>query len=186
VYSTAKDPYCYPDSTVLKNKADARTSDGLEHHEAMMTARRFLQPVPAGRFDVVHYRSIHRHIFQDVYEWAGEFRSVRISKGRSMFCYPEHIAPEMDRLFRRISALLGAERIAFAEQSVSSLADLNAIHPFREGNGRTQLTFLGAITAKAGHYVDFAKIRPDLFLRAMIASFGGDEGPLREELLNLL
>src|SRR3712207_3444233 len=117
MYEAVADPYCYPGTTVLRNIPGLRTQAELTRFETLMTAQRFLEPMPAGRFSVRHYRAVHHHIFQDVYRWAGRFRTVRISKGGSMFAYPEHIPAEMRRLFAWLKAegfLHGRERAAFA------------------------------------------------------------------------
>ena len=82
--------------------------------------------------------------------------------------------------------LRGVGSDAFAGKAVEFLAYLNAIHPFREGNGRTQLTFMAMLAAYAGHPLDLSLLEPAGFLQAMIASFFGDEGPLREQIRRLL
>src|ERR1019366_6481621 len=82
-----EDPYCYPGTTVLKNRAGHRTQRALTQFETAMSAQRADEPLPTGRLSVHHYQAIHRHLFQDVYSWAGTFRTVRISKDGSMFCY---------------------------------------------------------------------------------------------------
>lgn len=141
-----------------------------------------------GVLDVRQYRAVHRHLFQDVYSWAGRFRTVRISKGSSMFCYPENIPAAMDRLFRSLSdqdELRGLDLAAFARHSAHVLAELNAIHPFREGNGRCQLVFLALIGERAGHPLDLDRMDPGAMLDAMIRSFDGDETPLRDLVLDL-
>ena len=99
LYTAESDPYCYPNSDVLKNKAGLTTVEALAQFETAMTFARSEEPLPSGRCSVRHYRSIHKHLFQDVYEWAGRFRSVRLTKGSSTFCYPENIAAEMSRIF---------------------------------------------------------------------------------------
>jgi cell filamentation protein len=99
-----------------------------------------------------------------------------------MFCYPGHIESEAKKLFgRRAQDILLRELSTneFAEKSAQFLADLNAIHAFREGNGRTQLSFFLLLTDQAGHSIELEKIDPGAFLDAMIASFKGDEEPLR-------
>jgi cell filamentation protein len=68
---------------------DLKTRAELDAFEAEITFQRSTEPLPAGKLDDKHYRAIHRHLFQDVYEWAGKPRSVRISKGGNPFCYPE-------------------------------------------------------------------------------------------------
>ncbi len=95
--------------------------------------------MPEGRWSVRHYRAIHHHIFQDVYPWAGRLRTVRIAKGDSVFCYPERIGIELRRTFetlRQNDVLRRRDRTGFAAGAARFLADLNAIHAFRDGNGR--------------------------------------------------
>jgi Fic/DOC family len=85
------------------------------------------EPCPAGRLSVNHFRAIRRHLFQDVYAWAGRFRTVRISKGGSMFCYPEHIGAEMRRLFDQLKHdryLTGLGREEFARKGAHFLAEV--------------------------------------------------------------
>ena len=110
---------------------------------------------------------------------------MRISKDESAFCYPEHIPEQMNGLFKRLAdmdRLRGRDADDFAAGAAHFLADLNAIHPFREGNGRTQLAFMTELAAEALHPLDLARLDPDAFLRAMIAGFFGDEGDLRRQL----
>lgn len=136
------------------------------------------EPLPTGRLSVAHYLALHRHLFQDVYAWAGRVRTVRISKGTSTFCYPENIGTELARLFAHLRAeqhLHRLSRDAFARASARFLAYLNAIHPFREGNGRTQLSFLTLLADRAGHPLDLSQLDPEEMLRAMIESFAGRE-----------
>ncbi len=82
--------------------------------------------------------------------------------------------------------LMGREAKAFAEEAAAFLAYLNAIHSFREGSGRTQLTFTALLAAQAGHPLDLWRLEPASFLWAMIASFFGDEAPVRRQLRNLV
>ncbi|WFU38776.1 Fic family protein [Bradyrhizobium sp. CB82] len=181
MYDAVEDPYCYPGTMVLKNKLKLKTQEELDAFEAEITAQRAEEPLPAGKLTYPHYRAIHKHLFQDVYDWAGKVRTVRISKGGSMFCYPESIDREMSRLF---STLAGQKHLKnttpdnFAEKAAHFLADLNAIHPFREGNGRAQLTFLTLLAETAGHPLAMERLDPDRVMQAMIDSFGGDEKPL--------
>jgi len=189
MYAAVPDPYCYPNSTVLKNLGHLRTQEELDRFETVMTVWRSRQPMPPGRLSVTHFKAIHGHIFQDVYPWAGRFRTVRISKGESMFCYPEHIPGEMKRLFgtlRRADFLRGLSADVFAQEAAHFLAELNAIHPFREGNGRTQLAYLTLLAANAGHPLDTPRINPEDIMQAMIASFGGKEEPLAKLIRELM
>jgi cell filamentation protein len=188
-YSAGTDPYCYKGSAVLKNIPGIRDPKALEAFETVSAAQRADEPLPDGALGIRHYRAVHRHLFQDVYRWAGKFRSVRLSKGRSMFCYPENIATEMRGLFagfRKRDFLQGLAADRFATEAAAFLAELNAVHAFREGNGRSQLAFLSLVAERAGHPMDMRKLRPKLFLAAMVESFDGDGSRLRNELLRLI
>lgn len=187
-YEVFEDPYCYKGTFVLKNKRGLRNAAALEQFELEMTTARADEPFPSGRFGAPHYRALHRHLFQDVYAWAGRYRTVRTSKGGNAFCYPENIAAQMEKLFLELPTGLlrrGASPEEFALSAAKFLAELNAIHPFREGNGRSQLSFLYLAAAKAGHPLDFSRIRPTEFLDAMIVSFEGVLMPLKTEIHRL-
>lgn len=189
MYDAVSDPYCYPGTTVLKNIPDIRQQRALDAFEAVSTAQRADEPLPAGRLSVQHYRAIHHHLFQDVYAWAGKFRTVRIAKDGSAFCYPEHIAREMTAVFgalRKAHYFRDLSADEFAEASAHFLATLNAIHPFREGNGRTQTTFLALLADQAGHSFDLELLKPTAFLKAMVMSFKGDERPLAQQIRKLI
>jgi cell filamentation protein len=154
-----------------------------------MSTLRADEPLPAGRFGPTHYRRIHRHLFQDVYRWAGKYRTIATSKGRNLFCRPQFTEREMSRLFRRLDSadfLLGSDRDAFIRSIAEFLSGLNAIHPFREGNGRSQLAFLHLLALRAGHPLEIEGIKPAAFLAAMIRGFDGEIGPLAEQLSALL
>lgn len=189
MYESIDDPYCYPGTTVLRNRRNLRRQEALDRFETAITAQRFDEPLPAGKLTEQHYQRVHRHLFRDVYTWAGEYRTVRISKGDSTFCYPEHIAREMAKLFadlRRDNNLDGLSAEQFARKAASFLANLNAIHPFRDGNGRSQMAFMALLAARAGHPLHLARLVPTDFMAAMIRSFQGDEEPLVGQLARLL
>lgn len=189
MYDAVEDPYCYEGTTVLKNRLDLRSQLELGEFETEIVASRSEEALPDGPLDYQHYKSIHHHLFQDVYEWAGQERTVRISKGGNMFCFPDNIAAEATRLFEflrraRFFTRLTAE--CFAGDAARFLADLNAIHPFREGNGRTQLTFLTLLADQAGHPLDLDQMDPDAMLNAMVASFTSDEAELGQQIFELI
>ena len=91
MYGAFADPYCYPGTTVLKNIPELRDAKALERYELSLSDQRAREPFPVGRLSVRHYRSIHWHLFRDVYAWAGRFRTIRIAKEQSVFCFPENI-----------------------------------------------------------------------------------------------
>jgi cell filamentation protein len=184
----SRTPYCYPGSSVLRNRLDISDAEALEAFETEITAARAEEPLPVGRLSVAHYRAIHRHLFQDVYAWAGRFRTIRIAKDGNPFCFPEYIGPQMTALFadlRRNFYLCRRTPSAFVTGTTDFLTELNHIHPFREGNGRTQLAFLTALSEYAGHSLDFSNFEPAEMLTAMIASYHDDKTSLERLLARM-
>lgn len=188
MYEAADDLYCYPGTGILINKLGIRDADRLEAFEEEMTRERAAEPLPTGRLSVRHFKAVHHHLFRDVYSWAGRPRRLRIAKADSMFCYPEHIPSELGRLFDWLRSQRYFRGLPIGEFAVSAahfLAELNAIHAFRDGNGRAQLTFMALLAAQAGHPFSFERLAPRSFLAAMIAGFKGDETMLASQIHRL-
>jgi cell filamentation protein, protein adenylyltransferase len=187
-YAAFDDPYVYKGTSVLKNKLKTRDADVLSAFEVEMATLRAEEPLPSGRFGTAHYRAVHHHLFQDVYRWAARYRTVRTGKDGNWFCYPEYIPREMERLFDvlpRTNYFSEGDFGQFANGAAGFLAELNAIHPFREGNGRAQLSFFFLLADKAGHRLDFTRLGSDAFLAAMVANFADDIRPLVREIARL-
>lgn len=166
------DPYCYPGTEVLRNKPGLRDPAALQAFERQATRQRGegLRKPPLTPDGLC---AVHRHIFQDVYEWAGEFRSVDLSKETSLFCRPAYIGAELDKEFARLPAPddpRGATADRFAELAARHVAELNAIHPFREGNGRAIRYHLVYLAERAGHTVDLGRIDEASWRRGSIES----------------
>lgn len=186
-YDAFDDPYAYKGTIVLKNKLGLRDTARLEAFEIEMTTLRAGEPLPRGKFNAMHYCRVHHHLFQDVYSWAGKYRTVRTAKGGNPFCFPEYIGSEMTKLFATLPEILSADSSeGFVAEATRFLGELNAIHPFREGNGRSQLAFMAMLSEAAGFVLDFSRVRRDSFMPAMIASYAGNLVPLSAELKSLL
>lgn len=159
-----QDPYCYPQSDVLRNLFDLRSPTDLSKAEADITFLRIsqLQRRPIiGKFDLDHLQTIHRHIFRDVYSWAGQLRTVSMSKGASLFCRHEYVSMEGQRIFgqlRQENVLRSLSQDVFGQRLAYYFGEINALHPFREGNGRTQRVMLESIARHAGYSIDFRGI----------------------------
>lgn len=181
VYTAEEDQLCYPGTTVLINKAGIRNQDELDEFELAMFLTRAEDNLPEGPLDAQHYCALHHHFFQDVYEWAGKIRTIRIGKAGNWFCYPEYILPEMTKVFKKLNAEHYFQNKTVEQFSIGVahvLAEVNAIHPFREGNGRMQLTLLSILAENAGYPFNMDVIVRDRVLTAMIQSFSGHETPL--------
>jgi cell filamentation protein len=189
MYDAVDDPYTYENSTILVNKLDLREQAKLEAFEAEISSARADEPLPEGNLDFAHYKAVHHHLFQDVYAWAGNPRTVRMFKGGNPFCFPQNIESQAAKLFGELQAdgfLQGLDDSAFADKAAHFLAELNVIHAFREGNGRSQLTFFALLADYAGHPINLDKLDPHEMLDAMIASFDGDEAKLASVIKSLV
>jgi cell filamentation protein len=157
------DAYCYHDTYVLKNKFDIRDAETLSSAEREFTSAKiaYIKENPIkGKFDLKHLRAIHRYIFCDIYEWAGELRTVNIAKG-NQFCNYIHLETYADGIFSRLKAeklLENTRSDAIAERLAYYLSEINVLHPFREGNGRVQRVFIEYLAQIAGWYINFADI----------------------------
>ncbi|MBE7159275.1 MAG: Fic family protein [Rhodospirillales bacterium] len=174
-----QDPYCYSQSEVLRNSFDFRNQADLSKAEARLTVLRLdqLQKRPvAGKFDLEHLRDIHRHIFRDVYPWAGQLRTVSMSKGASLFCRQEFLADEGKRIFdqlKRENVLRALPQETFCGRLAYYFGEINALHPFREGNGRSQRVLLGDIARQAGYQIDFRSISRESMIEISRDAQGG-------------
>lgn len=186
-----QDPYCYPNSRVLKNKMDIRDAEGLREMERRFVKSREIELLESpidGKFDFKHLRRIHGYLFQDVYEWAGEVRTVDIAKV-NLFCRYFAIDSEAKRIFDELRTeeyLRGLSIGEFSARLAYYFAEINALHPFREGNGRTQREFIRQLAYQNNYLINFAKITRDEMIAASIASFKLDYSLLERLILNCM
>ena len=178
------DPYLDPETGVLRNRLGISDPDELEAADADFSAVRLAglgqQRLP-GDYDLAHLQRFHERIFGDVYPWAGQLRTVGIAKA-GVFCLPQHLESFAAEVFDRLACvdyLRGRDRETFIDGLTGLLADLNALHPFREGNGRTQRAFCAQLARDAGHHLRWAAMDPRENLEASRVSLAGDNRPLR-------
>lgn len=176
--------YCYPpDFKVLRNRFNIRDEQELDAIEREFVAQRMREAIPAGDFDLAHLKAIHRHLFQDVYEWAGEVRTVEISKAGSQFQPRRFIVKGMADVHRRLvrqDFLKELDAATFALEAAQIVGDVNHAHPFREGNGRTQMIYLAQLASQAGHPIDLRRIDRDQWMEASRESHLGNYELMRE------
>jgi fido (protein-threonine AMPylation protein) len=174
------DPYLDPATGVLKNRFDIADRATLEQAEADLVAVRSyeLSQAPlSGGFDLAHPQAIHRYLFGDVYEWAGQLRTIDIGKGGHRFAHHAYIASAATPIFQQLAKenhLAGLDAAAFGDRAAHYLGELNALHPFREGNGRAQREFISHLARATGYYVARENIGQSDMLAAAIESFNGD------------
>jgi cell filamentation protein len=165
------DPYLLPGTDVLRNRVGIVDGGMLARFEVSASLARVaelaVRPVE-GSFDLDHLRAVHRHVFQDVYDWAGELRTVDLAKGMP-FCRCDAIASEAVRVFGAIAKagyLVGLDREHFLAALAEHWGEVNALHPFREGNTRTQRVFFDQLATVAGRRMDWALLDYPAFVRA--------------------
>ncbi len=181
--------YCYPNSNVLINKLGIKDLDKLQTFERKLTMLRVAElldkPIP-GRFDFNHLKSIHHFIFQDLYDWAGEVRKVDIAKAQ-MFCNVKFIDNEASRIFGELSDDLKIMPELSPEEFANKLAyyfaEINALHPFREGNGRSQREFIRQLAMVHGYLIKFSLATDEEMIQASLDSFMCDYKSM-ENLIN--
>jgi cell filamentation protein len=184
------DPYVYPETNVLRNLRDIRDANLLGEFEAEATARRLRQlehkPIRGG-FDTQHLQAIHHHIFQDVYPWAGEFRTVNISKSGDPFAFKEHIVSSLEKTLGELQSeqnLKGTDLNRFANRGAYYFGEINAVHPFREGNGRAQREFIRELAVQNGYELDWTHVSQEQMIEASRHSLRVDNAGL-EQILKL-
>lgn len=177
-YGAGDDPYTYKDSDVLKNNFGIRDPDVLQDAEREFTelaalSIRFTEPP----YNFETLCEIHRILFSDLFEWAGEIRSIDISKGATRFCSCEFIEREANKLFRRLEQenfLERLERVIFIKKLAEYYCDINVLHPFREGNGRAQRVLFEHICINSGYNLNLAGVSVDEWVNANILGYHGD------------
>lgn len=177
---------CYENSTVLKNKfniRDAKQLDIMEQSVTSMLIAKAAIEIPFENVDFAFYKNLHRYVFADIYDWAGTIRTVDMSKKGTNFCQADKINERGQRIFQRLVDLDFLRDIKgddFIVEFTDLYCDLNYLHPFREGNGRTQRLFLSMLVSNLGMSLDFSKIDADYLMIATIKSVSGDIFMLRD------
>lgn len=130
-----------------------------------------------GNLDFEHLKAIHFYLFQDLFFWAGKVRTVAIAKG-NLFCLPQYIESYAKDIFAN-NYFQGIPKEDFISSVTNLLADINALHPFREGNGRTQREFIRYIGLKNGYGFDWSIISAEENIVASYESVNGNNVKLR-------
>lgn len=176
LYKKRNSNYCYKNSNVLINKLDIHNEKVLQKFEAKITAAKLLalrKKGIIGNFDTQHLIDIHTYLFEDIYPFAGKFRNENIAKGVFRFAEFEYIEPELERLLNELKSenyLEGLSKEDLTQRLAYYLSELNVLHPFREGNGRTIREFIRELALKNGYVLNLSNVSPSDFLKASIKS----------------
>ncbi|HTV74152.1 MAG TPA: Fic family protein [Candidatus Acidoferrales bacterium] len=180
----AEDPYCYPGTTVLRNKFGIRDQAELTRVEGDVVGtqlRLLLKRGVPGDLSPAWHKRIHRELFGELYPFAGEYRETHIAKiGEAPYASPAYLETNAEQIFRELSksAVLhedSPER--FRRELARVMGDVHVLHPFREGNTRTLQVAMREIGARAGHRLDWARMDPLILRRAGTAAAYGNYLP---------
>jgi cell filamentation protein len=181
-YGVGQDPDCYAGTDTLINLLGIRDTALLEIAEREIsefhTEQLVWQPPP---YDLQRLKTIHRFVFQDLYDWAGQVRTVDISKGNTRFCNVQRIAPEANKLFGQMAAenyFVGLARDQLIEKLADFYNELNVIHAFREGNGRVSRLFFQDLIVNCGYEVDWSRVSREQWIEANIAGYYCNLAPI--------
>jgi len=182
------DIYCYNGTDVLINKYAIKDASILNMFERQITSSRRaeleINPVE-GQFDFNHLKAIHQRLFADIYDWAGQIRRVNIAKS-NLFCRYQFIDSMATNIFDSIKKdnfLKNLPKEQFVKKLSFYMGEINALHPFREGNGRTQRTFFIQLSEKAGYCLSLAHISGEKLLDADISAMKGHYEKLEQILM---
>lgn len=185
----ADETYCYPGTDVLRNKAEITDANELDAYEGELSTLRSIEILEnplAGQFDLALLQHIHFALFQDIYDWAGKIRTVDISRGNSRFANVRFIESAANEIFNKLARenwLKGLDAGHLSKRLAHYLSEINALHPFREGNGRVQRIFISQLSQAAGYQLDYSDLEQEQIYQAMELAFNGDESILANLIL---
>lgn len=179
------DNYCYKNTNVLINKLNITNDEDLFNAERELVSLRTYElnenPLK-GNFDFTYLKDIHKYLFQDVYRWAGDIRNCNIAK-KDLFCLIEHIesfgADIFDKL-KKEKYFMDYDYETTLEKLIELFADINALHPFREGNGRSQRVFIESLAKINGINLDLTNVSKMDMIIASHESINGDYKKLKD------
>ena len=187
LYEARNSIYCYPGTDVLINKLNIKDNQLLSEAERKIVLTKSYElrkNSKIGNFDLNHFLEIHKFLFEDIYPFAGKFRNENIAKGYFSFAEWQYIEPEINRLFDKLKAenyLQGKSREDLVKGLAYYLSELNVLHPFREGNGRTIREFIRELAFFNGYVLDLQNTTSEELLKASVDSIA-DTKELEETL----
>lgn len=177
LYTSCESLYCYENSNVIINKLDIRDNLMLKNAETEITILKLkllAENDVTGRFTPTHLKNIHKFIFEDIYPFAGKYRTEQIGKSNTWFYPPNIIDDSVKKLLNKLKDeknLRNLHRTDFVDRLSYYMAELNAIHPFREGNGRTVREFIRQLALFNSYELDWSLCEKDNILEASILSY---------------
>ncbi|MCU6681114.1 putative adenosine monophosphate-protein transferase Fic [Leclercia sp. H6W5] len=177
-YGNDRDPYLYPELNVMRNRLGIRQAERLAQAAYEFTALR-AATLPLGPLlrGLPHLCAIHQHLYQDIFDWAGDIREMDIYQGDTRFCHFAYIEKEGNALMQDLEEegyLVGLEKADFINRLSHYYCEINVLHPFRIGNGIVQRIFFEQLSIHAGYQLDWRGIDPEEWAQANQSGAMGD------------
>ena len=192
-WTDGEDPYIDPATKVLRNLLGIGDRRELEIAEDAYSDASILEVFPfiikEKHITLKTWQTIHGMMFGEVYDWAGKLRTVRMSKGISMFANPQFIDKSAETIFKKLEedkCLQGFPLEKVADRLSFYYNELNAIHPFREGNGRSLKIIISEIARRAGYMIDWELLSFEDNIAASIEGFSGNYAPFSAVFMKIL
>jgi len=177
-YGNDRDPYLYPELNVMRNRLGIRQAERLAQAAYEFTALR-AATLPLGPLlrGLPHLCAIHQHLYQDIFDWAGDIREMDIYQGDTRFCHFAYIEKEGNALMQDLEEegyLVGLEKADFINRLSHYYCEINVLHPFRIGNGIVQRIFFEQLAIHAAYQLDWRGIDPEEWAQANQSGAMGD------------
>ena len=179
------DDYFYDGTKILKNKLDIHNKELLIESERKLSSLRISELINSpiqGNFDFEHLKKIHYYIFQDLYDWAGDTRRSELAK-KDLFCLYDKIdiyAKEIFDNLKKEKYFIEYDNEIKIKKLVDLFSNINALHPFREGNGRTQRQFIEDLAKINGLELDLTRISQVDMIEASHQAMNGNNTMLED------
>ena len=187
------DPYLIPHTRVLKNKLNVQTQEELDFFENDLVSVRsykLYENLPHVEGTVKQLQWIHHYLFQDVYDWAGQIRTIDMSKGSGEPFHPlEYMGVGIrycEQTLKNDNLLQGLSIDEFISKLSVNYNNFNVLHPFREGNGRTQRVFWDIVARDAGYHFDWGLITQRINDEASIQAKDANDTKLLEDMFHII
>lgn len=184
IYEIKKDPYLDPKTGILRNLFDISNQSVLDQVEAEITVSIIAtideQPI-AGDFDLKHLMAIHYQLFSGIYSWAGKLRTVDMTKDETRFAPVEFLEQSAAVLFNELRVEKYLDELdgeIYLKRFAYYYSEINILHPFREGNGRTQRVFFSMLARRSGYHLAWDLMDSKENIVASEMAYRGDDGRL--------
>ncbi len=184
IYEIDKDPYIDLKTGILRNLLDINNQSILDQVEAEISALKSAiildNPIP-GDLNLEYYQNIHQILFSTIYQWAGKLRTIEISKGKTKFASVAFLFESAKNVFDELNSDIELDNLEDRDYSIKLAhyySEINILHPFREGNGRTQRVFFSVLAQRSDRHIAWELLSKEENEAACVQAYNGDDSYL--------